>query len=195
LALPITGIHIYTTGSGSMQFVCDGVGCNLATFPLAEVSLLQTIPVGLIIWNYDTVKLGNQKCTKIQALENWDGSKWSLALGGCPVQSQHLTTQPTCRPSLHLHSHCSMMLHCLSLTYVSWIHSNNIRQTTYQCAIKSWQVASLIYHTEPEQKKITKRTKNKNGYSSEETLEIIILGVTPDGRESMVGRICERDRF
>jgi len=59
--------------------------------------------------------------------------------------------------------------------------------------LKSWQVASLMCHKESKTEKMMKRTKNRNYYSSEDTVQIIVHGVSPDRRrESMVGRICER---
>jgi len=54
-----------------------------------------------------------------------------------------------------------------------------------------------MYHNEQNQsQKEGKETKNKNQYSSEETVNVIVHGVSPEGgRQSMVGRVCEAGRF
>ena len=63
--------------------------------------------------------------------------------------------------------------------------------------LESQRTVSSMYHNEQNQsQKEGKETKNKNQYSSEETVNVIVHGVSPEGgRQSMVGRVCEAGRF
>jgi len=65
----------------------------------------------------------------------------------------------------------------------------------YLRAPKSWWIASLICRTKPKKEQWTE-LKTKNWDARKKRSSHKVCGVSPQaGRESMVGKICERGRF
>ena len=59
----------------------------------------------------------------------------------------------------------------------------------YLRAPKSWRIASLIFCTEPNAKRVMKKTKKRG---AQKKWSVIVRGVSPEaGREFIVGKVCE----
>ena len=72
-------------------------------------------------------------------------------------------------------------------------HDTTRYDVLYLRAAKRWRIASLICRTEPNEKRTIKNLKTKGRGVQKKRSGREVHGVSPEaGRESMVGKICER---